>query len=202
MADVTVDARPLRTVAGDTPSHFHRSHPLNLGHLRYLTVTTRTGNTGLNVSLMIKPHMVWHDVNLHPWDWLLEIILEAPSIWIEFCRCLNILGKLGDLRLLRIIATFDMLMTAPTSFNFGNSCVGRLGYGPVTKLALHLITLNVSYVAELNWLFRLIAPGSLNRPKDMKMIEKIKIPQSRLTIIPHSRTGTNRLIPRITGRSE
>ena len=133
-------------------------------------MTRCTSNPCLNVTFMIKTHMVRHNVHFYPRNRLLEAILVSICAWVDFGSHLYILRQLSYLSLLFIITALNMLMTTPTVFYFGDCCIRRLGHIPVTKLAFHLISLHVSNVAKLDWLLWLMTTSALYRAKPMKVI--------------------------------
>jgi hypothetical protein len=154
-----VDARTALSVTADTPAHLHRGNPLDLLHLRNLSVTLLTRDSSLDVSFVIELGVVGEHVNLYPRDRLaaLVVILELLDVFLTLLR----------------LTCYQSSMATHAGFCLGYRGVSSLANGPVTILTLHLVLLDVDYVAEINWLLWLVSTRSLRWAKVMKMVSDV-----------------------------
>lgn len=177
VAHQAIDARPTLTVTVDTPSHLHRGHTLDLRHLWHLAVTLLTGNSRLDVTLVIKLQVVRHYMHLHPRNRL--------TVLVVFLELLDVLLALLGL------ARYERPVTSHTGLNLWDSGVRSLGYGPVAVLTLHLVLLNVDDVAEVNRLLRFVTASSLRRTEVMEVVPDVKVPKCRLAVVENARANAN-----------
>ena len=138
-------------------------------------MTLLTRDPSLHVALVIELKVVRHYVNLDPRNWLAVLVVLFELLDI----LLPLLTLSGNKSTVATHAGFDLRYRR----------VRSLSYGPVTILTLHLVLLNVDYMAKVDRLLWLVSSLPLLWTEVVEVVPNVKVPQSSLPVIVH--TGAN-----------